>query len=212
MLCRFSHNQYGYPAHAPSYNGKPHALLPLLPKLFSSLQHPPRTTVIINQLPDDLDPKSNVADFLDGHHDGWTQLHQWDSWLGTEDVEPTFERMDFNAPIWILFSSGTTGKPKAIVHRQGGMLIDSLREHHLQGDITRGDIFFYYTTPGWMMFQYLISGLATGATLVLYDGSPLKDPASMWNLVDQLGITHFGTSAKYIEMISVRSTGRQKNG
>lgn len=82
------------------------------------------------------------------------------------------------------------------------MLIDSLREHHIQGDITRGSIFFYYTTPGWMMWQYLISGLGTGATVLLYDGSPLKDPGSLWRMVDEYGITQFGTSAKYIEQLS----------
>lgn len=127
-----------------SYNNKGHSLLPLLPRLFTSLSHPPAHTVIVNNIPESL---ANTSDFVDGKHNGWTKVHKWDDWLPSTDVEPTFERMGFNEPIWILFSSGTTGRPKAIVHRQGGMLLDSLREHHLQGDITRGDVFFYYTTP-----------------------------------------------------------------
>lgn len=97
------------------------------------------------------------------------------------------------------------------------MLIDSLREHHIAGDMGPQDVYFYYTTPyvylgrdgcavlissGWMMFQYLVSGLATGATLVLYEGSPLKRPDCLWRMTDDLGITIFGTSAKYLEQIS----------
>ncbi|WOO82538.1 Acetoacetyl-CoA synthetase [Vanrija pseudolonga] len=184
------------------YNGKARPLIQLLPKLFSALKTPPSTTVIINHLPDSVNPQSDVSKFLAGSNDPRTKFQTFESFVGTEPAEPTFERGGFNDPIWILFSSGTTGKPKAIVHRQGGMLLDSLREHHIQGDITRGDVFFYYTTPGWMMFQYLVSGLATGATIVCYEGSPLKDPATMWNMIDEHGVTAFGTSAKYIEQIS----------
>jgi acetoacetyl-CoA synthetase len=200
----YSAGSHSYSSLTISYNAKPHALLPLLPGLFTSLTHPPKQTILINHLPDSLDAKANVAQFIAGGHDGWTKIQSWDEFNRSVPpaTEVAFERIGFNEPIWILFSSGTTGKPKAIVHRQGGMLLDSLREHHLQGDITRGHIFFYYTTPGWMMYQYLVSGLATGATVLLYDGSPLKDPSSMWRLVDDYGITAFGTSAKYIEMIS----------
>lgn len=91
------------------------------------------------------------------------------------------------------------------------MLLDSLREHHLAGDISSSDIFFYYTTPGWMMFQYLISGLATGATIVLYEGSPLKLPSHLWSLIDDLGITVFGTSAKWIEQVEKHYPDVAKN-
>jgi acetoacetyl-CoA synthetase len=184
------------------YNQKHHPLLPLLPRLFTSLSHPPANTVIINHLPDELDTKANVSLFIEGWHDGHTKLHKWADFVNHPAGTPTYERIGFNDPIWILFSSGTTGKPKAIVHRAGGMLIDALREHHIQGDIGRGDVFFQYTTTGWMMYQYLIAGLATGATILLYDGSPLKDPATCWNLIDAHDVSVFGTSAKYIEMVS----------
>ncbi|KAK4685305.1 acetoacetyl-CoA synthetase, partial [Tremellales sp. Uapishka_1] len=173
------------------YAGSPRPLLPLLTKLIESLSVPPETTVIIPHLPESLVPSCEA-----------NKQVLWETFLSEKEGEIQFMRMGFNDPIWILFSSGTTGKPKAIVHRQGGMLLDSLREHHIAGDISRGDVYFYYTTPGWMMFQYLVSGLATGATIVLYEGSPLKDPAYLWDVVDTLGVTVLGTSAKWIEQIS----------
>nr|XP_031860111.1 acetoacetate-CoA ligase [Kwoniella shandongensis]KAA5527183.1 acetoacetate-CoA ligase [Kwoniella shandongensis] len=175
------------------YGGTARPLLPLLPTLLSSLSAPPEEVVVISHLPDELAPlPPAMKDKTSG----------WGEWLDKEEGEVEFLRMGFNEPIWILFSSGTTGRPKAIVHRQGGMLLDSLREHHLAGDIGPKDVYFYYTTPGWMMFQYLVSGLATGATVVLYEGSPLKPPSFLWSLIDELGITVFGTSAKWIEQIS----------
>ncbi|WWC71691.1 acetoacetate-CoA ligase [Kwoniella pini CBS 10737] len=175
------------------YNGIIRPLLPLLPKLLESLNESPQKVIVINHLPEGLVPELLE---LKG------KIQGWDEWLDDSEGKTIFERLDFNDPIWILFSSGTTGKPKAIVHRQGGMLLDSLREHHIAGDMGKGDIYFYYTTPGWMMYQYLISGLATGATIVLYEGSPLKDPACLFDMIDILGITLFGTSAKWIEVIS----------
>ncbi|WVQ82047.1 acetoacetate-CoA ligase [Cryptococcus sp. DSM 104549] len=173
------------------YAGKVRPLLPLVPALLGKLSTPPEEVVVVDHLPGEMVP---VPDELQG------KVKPWDGWLGDEG-EVEFLRMGFNEPIWILFSSGTTGKPKAIVHRQGGMLIDSLREHHLAGDIGPDDIFFYYTTPGWMMFQYLVSSLATGCTIVLYEGSPLSPPSFLWSLIDELKITVFGTSAKWIEQI-----------
>lgn len=136
-------------ANGVVYNAKGHALLPLLPRLFNSLSHPPKHTVVIRHIPGE---QADVDDFLSGFHDGHTKLSSWETFMRlhedqTDNHQPKFERIGFNDPIWILFSSGTTGKPKAIVHRQGGMLLDSLREHHIQGDITRGDVFFQYTTP-----------------------------------------------------------------
>ncbi|WVW85775.1 acetoacetate-CoA ligase [Kwoniella bestiolae CBS 10118] len=175
------------------YNGVVRPLLPLLPKLLESLKTPPEKIVVIDHLPEGLVPSLQELE---------EKVERWDEWLDDTEGETTFERLGFNDPIWILFSSGTTGKPKAIVHRQGGMLLDSLREHHLAGDIGRGDVFFYYTTPGWMMVQYLISSLSTGATIILYEGSPLKDPAYLFNMIDEYGITIFGTSAKWLEVIS----------
>ncbi|KAF7332219.1 Acetoacetyl-CoA synthetase [Mycena kentingensis (nom. inval.)] len=94
------------------------------------------------------------------------------------------------------------GRPKAIVHRAGGMLLQSQKELQLCADLQPSDVFFYYTTTGWMMWNFLVAGLAVGCTLVLYDGSPLRNPAYLWNLTDELAISIFGTSAKYIEQLS----------
>ncbi len=114
-----------------------------------------------------------------------------------------FEQVPFEHPIYILYSSGTTGQPKCIVHGTGGVLLQHLKEHTLHGDLSRDDVFFYFTTCGWMMWNWLVSGLAIGSTLVLYEGAPFfphKD--SLWQMVDDFGITHFGTSAKYIDACS----------
>ncbi|UZJ53044.1 hypothetical protein CBS101457_002364 [Exobasidium rhododendri] len=131
-----------------------------------------------------------------------------DDWIAWEDLlhegiekergDIDFEQLDFNHPLWILFSSGTTGKPKAIQHRAGGMLLQLAKEHLLHGGMTSKDVFFQYTTPGWMMFNFLVGGLISGAPLVLFDGSPLRPASTLWALADQLGITVFGTSAAYI--------------
>ncbi|SCV70166.1 BQ2448_1560 [Microbotryum intermedium] len=113
-----------------------------------------------------------------------------------------FYQTSFDHPLWVLFSSGTTGKPKPIVHRSGGMLLQSKKEHIIHGDLSENDVFFYYTTPGWMMYNYLISGLQTGATVIVYDGSPLWKPELLWRMADELAVTIFGTSAKYIDVLS----------
>ena len=99
-----------------------------------------------------------------------------------------------------MYSSGTTGLPKSIVHGAGGTLIQHLKELRLHGNISMDDTVFYFTTCGWMMWNWLISNLAIGATIVLYDGSPFHpNPNAMWDMVDKLQITHFGTSAKFID-------------
>merc|ERR1719189_2509934 len=110
-----------------------------------------------------------------------------------------FEQVPFDHPLFIMYSSGTTGKPKCMVHSVGGTLIKHLEEHQIQGNRDETDVLMYYTTTGWMMWNWMVSALALGTTLVLYDGSPLHPhPASMWDLVDECGITVFGTSAKWI--------------
>jgi acetoacetyl-CoA synthetase len=111
-----------------------------------------------------------------------------------------FEQVAFDHPIYILYSSGTTGEPKCIVHGTGGVLLQHLKEHKLHGDLRRDDVLFYFTTCGWMMWNWLVSGLAVGSTLILYEGAPFfPQKNSLWQMVDDLGITHFGTSAKYID-------------
>ncbi|KAJ2553565.1 hypothetical protein EV175_002896 [Coemansia sp. RSA 1933] len=116
--------------------------------------------------------------------------------------ELVFEQLPFDQPLFILFSSGTTGKPKCLVHSAGGLLLQHRKEHMISQDLGPGDIMLYYTTTGWMMWNWLIGVLSVGSTIVLYEGSPFKPDAScLWSLVDSLGITAFGTSAKYIQSL-----------
>lgn len=119
--------------------------------------------------------------------------------------ELIFEQVPFNHPLVILYSSGTTGTPKCIVHSHGGTLIQHLKEHILQASTTRDDIIFFYTSTGWMMYDWLLSALAVGATVVLFDGSPvLPRQDVLFDLVDNLGITLFGVSAKYLAVVEER--------
>ncbi|RLP23501.1 acetoacetate--CoA ligase [Mesorhizobium sp. YM1C-6-2] len=120
----------------------------------------------------------------------------------------SFTRLPFSHPLAILFSSGTTGVPKCIVHGAGGTLLQHLKEHRLHGDARPGDRLFYFTTCGWMMWNWLVSGLAFGATLLLFDGSPFHpDGSTLFDYAEAERMTQFGTSAKFID--SVRKAGLQ---
>jgi acetoacetyl-CoA synthetase len=124
----------------------------------------------------------------------------WDNFIDSNPSPLKFEQLPFQHPLYILYSSGTTGLPKSIVHGAGGTLIQHLKELRLHCNIYPEDTIFYFTTCGWMMWNWLVSNLAIGAAIVLYDGSPLQPNSNaMWDMVDELGITHFGTSAKYID-------------
>lgn len=118
--------------------------------------------------------------------------------------EVEFNRVSFDHPLFIMFSSGTTGAPKCIVHGHGGVLLQHLKEHRLQSDIRQGDKVFYFTTCGWMMWNWLVSGIGSGATLMLYDGSPFHpDGNVLWDYAQDYGCTFFGTSAKYIDALKI---------
>jgi acetoacetyl-CoA synthetase len=128
--------------------------------------------------------------YLDGS--GWQA-----GFLGKGELQ--FERVPFDHPLWVLYSSGTTGLPKAIVQGQGGILIEHLKKLHLHVDAQEGDRIFWFTTTGWMMWNFLVSALLTEAAVVLYDGSPgHPDMDVLWELAESAGVTTFGTSASYI--------------
>ncbi|WP_405734651.1 acetoacetate--CoA ligase [Streptomyces sp. NBC_01537] len=112
---------------------------------------------------------------------------------------PSYEQVPFDHPLWVLYSSGTTGLPKAIVHSQGGILVEHLKQTGLHMDLGPDDRFFWYTSTGWMMWNFLVSGLLAGSTVVLYDGSPgFPDTGAQWRVAEQTRATVFGTSAAYV--------------
>ena len=119
----------------------------------------------------------------------------WESLLA-EPAELSFERLPFDHPLWVLYSSGTTGLPKAIVQGQGGILLEHLKKARLHSDLGPGDRFFWFTTTGWMMWNFLAGGLLAGAAIVLYDGQP--DPERLWEFGREADVTTFGTSAGFI--------------
>ncbi len=143
-----------------------------------------------------------VLPYLDADPDlsSLRDASRWEELLTAgADTELDFERVPFDHPLWVLYSSGTTGLPKAIVQGQGGILLEHLKKLNLHVDAHPGDRLFWFTTTGWMMWNFLVSGLLTRAAIVLYDGSPgHPDMSVLWDLAGRAGVTMFGTSASYI--------------
>jgi acetoacetyl-CoA synthetase len=139
-----------------------------------------------------LDPDPDLSPLRDAVP--WRELLEVDP-----SAELRFERVPFDHPLWVLYSSGTTGLPKAIVQGQGGILLEHLKKLNLHVDAHPGDRLFWFTTTGWMMWNFIVSGLLTEAAIVLYDGNPgHPDLNTLWNLAERAGVTMFGTSAAYL--------------
>ena len=142
-----------------------------------------------------------VVDYLGAPPKAGTSLYDFLEPFDAGEID--FERVEFNHPLYILYSSGTTGVPKCIVHGTGGALLQHLKEHRLHTDVKPGDRLFYFTTLGWMMWNWLVSGLASEATLLLYDGSPfIQRGRVLFDFAEAEGMTHFGTSAKFIDALA----------
>ena len=175
-----------FAANGYFYNGKFHDSLEKLKGILHELPSVEKVVVIPYSDGDsDIRTISNSILFLD--------------FIDNDEEEIEFEQLPFDHPLYIMYSSGTTGLPKSIVHGAGGTLLQHLKELQLHCDLCEQDTIFYFTTCGWMMWNWLVSSLAAGASLVLYDGAPFfPDANAMWKMAEELGITVFGTSAKFI--------------
>jgi len=129
-------------------------------------------------------------------------IFSWDKLKKIKSKKIKFSKFDFEKELAILYSSGTTGKPKCICHRSGGVLLQHKKEHQLHCDIKENDNVFYFTTCGWMMWNWLVSCLASESTILLYDGSPFfPETDFLFNIIEKEKITHFGTGAKYLDAL-----------
>jgi acetoacetyl-CoA synthase len=174
------------------YNGRAFDCLPKVADVSAALPTVVKTVVV---------PYFSAGDSaLDVPKGVW--LEQFTAGHG-DQTEIAFQAVAFDHPLFVLYSSGTTGVPKAIVHGTGGTLLQHLKEHRLHGDVQPNDRLFYFTTCGWMMWNWLVSGLASGATLLLYDGSPmLHRGRTLFDFAEAEAATHFGTSAKFIDALA----------
>jgi acetoacetyl-CoA synthetase len=173
------------------YGGKDFDRTPVVKQLQEAMPSVEATVLIPY-----LDPAATATSGAAGLQD----VIRWDDLLVEgEGAGLTFERVPFDHPLWVLYSSGTTGLPKAIVQGQGGILLEHLKKMHLHLDAHPGDRLLWFTTTGWMMWNFLVSGLLTEAAIVLYDGNPgFPDLGVLWDLAEAAGVTMFGTSAAYI--------------
>jgi len=180
---------------------KPKVLFCAAAYTYNSKQHDCLANVAEIQKRIDSIQKILVTPYVDADPDlsGLDNAELLTSFSDPDATEIEFTRLPFNHPVYILYSSGTTGVPKCITHGAGGTLLQHLKELLLHADLKRTDRFFYYTTCGWMMWNWMVSGLATGATVVLYEGSPFHPgPEAMFDLIDEQEISVFGTGAKAI--------------
>ncbi|KAI0244194.1 hypothetical protein L0F63_007386, partial [Massospora cicadina] len=188
-----------FSVNAIAYNGKVHSHLGKLRAVAEGLRSLRRIVVLrfIPEHPMDLTFSPHAVNY--------------EAFVSSSDGLPlTFAQLPFNHPLYILFSSGTTGPPKCLIHTAGGILIQHKKEHVIHGNLGPSDVVLQYTTVGWMMWNWLVSVLSVGASIVLYDGSPFKPtPLALFELVDELNVTAFGTSAKYIQ--ALESAGARPN-